>query len=80
MPYIHVRVTEEGVTRQQKAAIIAGATQLMVDILGKQAATTHVVIEEVPLDNWGVGGLPVADYRRSLSLGRGREEPKAAEG
>lgn len=63
MPYIHVRVTDEGVTREQKAAIIAGATQLMVDVLGKQPATTHVVIEEVPLDNWGVGGLPVEEYR-----------------
>lgn len=63
MPYIHVRVTDEGVTREQKAAIIAGATQLMADVLGKQPATTHVVIEEVPLDNWGVGGLPVEEYR-----------------
>lgn len=63
MPYIHVRVTDEGVTTEQKAAIIAGATRLMTDILGKQPATTHVVIEEVPLANWGVGGLPVERYR-----------------
>jgi 4-oxalocrotonate tautomerase len=71
MPYIHVRVTDEGVTREQKAAIIAGATQLMVDILGKQPATTHVVIEEVPLDNWGVGGLPVEEYRARKRAGVG---------
>lgn len=71
MPYIHVRVTDEGVTREQKAAIIAGATQLMVDVLGKQPATTHVVIEEVPLDNWGVGGLPVEQYRARRPAGAG---------
>lgn len=69
MPYIHVRVTDEGVTADQKAAIIAGATQLMVDVLGKQPATTHVVIEEVPLDNWGVGGLPVEECRARRKAG-----------
>lgn len=69
MPYIHVRVTDEVVTADQKAAIIAGATQLMVDVLGKQPATTHVVIEEVPLDNWGVGGLPVEEYRARRKAG-----------
>lgn len=52
MPYIHIRITDEGVNDSQKAQLIAGATQLMVDILSKQPATTHVVIEEVPLANW----------------------------
>ncbi len=65
MPYIHVRITDEGVSDDQKAAIIRGATDLMVDILGKEPATTHVVIEEVPLSNWGVGGLPVEQYRQA---------------
>ncbi len=63
MPYIHVRVTDEGVTDEQKAAIVAGATQLMVDVLGKNPETTVVVIEEVPLANWGIGGLPVEEFR-----------------
>lgn len=65
MPYIHIRITDEGVNDSQKAQLIAGATQLMVDILSKQPATTHVVIEEVPLANWGVGGLPVERYREA---------------
>lgn len=65
MPYIHVRITDEGVSHEQKAAIIRGATDLMVDVLGKEPATTHVVIEEVPLANWGVGGLPVERYREA---------------
>ncbi len=65
MPYVHVRITDEGVSNEQKAAIIAGATVLMVDVLGKEPATTHVVIEEVALANWGVGGLPVERYREA---------------
>lgn len=64
MPYIHVRITDEGVTDEQRAAIIAGATGLMVEVLGKDPETTHVVIEEVPLANWGVGGLQVEHYRK----------------
>ena len=63
MPYINVQITREGVTPDQKAAIIRGATDLMVDVLGKEPATTFVVIEEVELENWGVGGLPVERYR-----------------
>lgn len=71
MPYIHIRITDEGVSDRQKAEIIAGSTQLMVDVLGKEPATTHVVIEEVPLANWGVGGLPVERYREARRAAAG---------
>ena len=63
MPYVNIKVTREGVTAEQKAALIKGATNLLVDVLGKSPATTVVVIDEVDMDNWGVAGLPVADYR-----------------
>lgn len=56
MPYINIKVTDEQVTRTQKQQLIAGATQLVVDILGKEPETTHVVIDEVNVDNWGVKG------------------------
>ena len=32
-------------------------------VLGKNPATTVVTIDEVEFDNWGIGGLPVLDYR-----------------
>lgn len=66
MPYVNIKVTREDVTAEEKARLIAGVTALLTDVLGKNPATTHVVIDEVDLDNWGVGGLPVAEYRRSL--------------
>jgi len=56
MPYINIKVTDEQVTKEQKQKLIAGATQLVVDILNKNPETTHVVIDEVPVDNWGVNG------------------------
>ena len=64
MPYINVKITNEGVTNEQKQAIIKGCTQLMVDILNKNPATTFVVIDEVNTDNWGIGFDQVAELRR----------------
>lgn len=64
MPYVNIKVTREGVTRQQKSALIAGVTQLLADVLDKNPATTFVVIDEVELEDWGIGGLPVDEFRR----------------
>ena len=64
MPYINVQVTDEGVTREQKRQLIEEATELMVRILGKDPATTFVVIEEVATDNWGVAGVSVTERRK----------------
>jgi 4-oxalocrotonate tautomerase len=67
MPYVNIKVTREGVTDEQKAALIKGATQLLVDVLGKNPATTVVVIDEVEMDNWGIGGKTVTMLRREKS-------------
>ena len=56
MPYINIRVTDEQVTKEQKRELIEGVTQLVVDILNKNPKTTHVVIDEVPIENWGING------------------------
>ncbi len=64
MPYINVQITDEGVTNEQKQAIIKGCTQLMVDVLNKNPATTFVVIDEVNTDNWGIGFDQVTELRR----------------
>lgn len=63
MPYINVRILE-GATTQQKADVIAGITDVMVKVLGKNPETTHIVIDEVPLENWGVRGKSVAEQRK----------------
>ncbi len=67
MPYVLIQVTREGVTTAQKSQLIARTTQLLVDILGKNPATTHVVIQEIETDNWGVAGKPVTELRRTLT-------------
>ncbi len=63
MPYVNIRITREGATPAQKAELIAGVTELLQRVLAKNPATTVVNIDEVDFENWGIGGLPVLDYR-----------------
>lgn len=69
MPFIHIQVTREGVTAAQKAALIQGATDLLVRVLDKDPATTFVVIDEVDTDNWGVAGETVTVRRQRARAG-----------
>ncbi len=67
MPYVNIKITDEHVTAEQKARLISGATQLLVDVLDKNPATTVVVIDEVNTDNWGIGGEVVTKLRQQKS-------------
>nr|HAQ94655.1 4-oxalocrotonate tautomerase [Afipia sp.] len=74
MPIVTIQVTREGsgpgrtsVTAEEKARLIAGASQLLLDVLHKPLESTFVVIEEVDTDNWGWGGLPALEYRKQRS-------------
>ncbi|WP_299343597.1 4-oxalocrotonate tautomerase family protein [uncultured Maritalea sp.] len=67
MPYVNIKVTNEGVTREQKGELIKGVSDLLLKVLNKDPATTFVVIDEVELEDWGIGGLPVPEYRAQLT-------------
>lgn len=70
MPYVNIKVTKEGgpggtgPSAEEKAELIAGVSDLLKQVLGKDPTTTFVVIDEVALEDWGIGGLPVLDYRQ----------------
>lgn len=64
MPYVNIKITNENVTPEKKAALIAGATKLLQEVMGKNPATTVVVIDEVNTDNWGIGGETVTVRRQ----------------
>ena len=64
MPYINIKITKEAVSSDQKAELIAGVTDLLQRVLGKNPATTVVVIDEVETDNWGIGGEQVTLRRK----------------
>ena len=75
MPIVTIQVTREGskpgndsVTPDEKARLIAGASQLLLDVLNKPLEATFVVIQEVETENWGWGGLPVEAFRKQRAL------------
>ncbi len=66
MPFVNIKVTggSEAPTKEQKAELIKGTTELLVRVLNKNPATTFVIIDEVDQDNWGVGGLSITERRK----------------
>jgi 4-oxalocrotonate tautomerase len=64
MPYVNVRVTKTGVTREQKAQIIKGITDVLEKVLGKDPKRTFVLIDEVDTDNWGIGGESISALKQ----------------
>jgi 4-oxalocrotonate tautomerase len=64
MPFISIKLIPDGITAEKKAEVIRRVTQVMADVLGKNPETTHVCIEEVSADSWGIGGLPVSERRK----------------
>lgn len=65
MPFVNIRITKEGnVTKEQKLALIEGATNLLHDVLGKNKSSTVVIIDEVDTDNYGLGGDSITNIRK----------------
>lgn len=70
MPVVTIQVTREGttpdahsVTAEEKARLISGVSQLLLDVLNKPLDATFVIIDEVETENWGWGGMPVEQFR-----------------
>jgi 4-oxalocrotonate tautomerase len=64
MPFVNVKITKDGVTAEQKAQIVAEITDTLQRVLGKRPDQTHIVIDEVELDNWGFSGMLTSEYRK----------------
>ncbi len=64
MPYVNIKITDEGVTSEQKKELIKGVTDLLQTVLGKNPKTTVVVIDEIDTGNWGIEGESVTERRK----------------
>lgn len=64
MPFVNIKITKDGATAEQKEVLIKGVTDLLVEVLDKDPATTVVVIDEVDTDNWGIGGETITNRRK----------------
>ena len=68
MPYVNIKVTggNEAPSAEQKAELIRGVTELLSRVLNKNPETTVVVIDEINMDNWGIGGKSVTVRRAEV--------------
>jgi len=71
MPIVNILITREGsgpgrsaATAEEKARLIKGVSDLLLEVLGKPLDSTFVTIHEVELENWGYGGLPTLEFRK----------------
>lgn len=67
MPIVNIKVTDQGMSMEQKKALIEGATELLVQVLNKPRETVDVIIDEVNTNNWGVGGKMMSEILQSKS-------------
>ena len=78
MPYVNVRISADGNTVEQKLRVIERITQVLVEELGKDPASTFVVIDEVSTDNWGHHGTSVTKLRAARAAAQKPPAKKAA--
>ena len=64
MPYVNVKITKTGVSAEQKRQIVREITDTLVRVLNKKPELTHIVIDEVEVENWGYAGMLTTEYRR----------------
>lgn len=65
MPYINIRVTKENgePTAEQKAQLIEGVTELVSRVLSRNKSSTVVIIDEIDMQNYGLGGESIKSIR-----------------
>lgn len=59
MPFITISVTGPALSDAVKSALFRETTELMRDVMKKNAALTAVRIDAQPSGHWAIGGAPV---------------------
>ena len=76
MPLVTIKIIKEASTPEYKAKLIARISEAVADTIvemgfDKEKVLAHLwcIVEEVPFENWGVGGTPVTPERLKEALG-----------
>lgn len=78
MPFVDIRLAG-GATREQKAGLVADITQSLVQRLGKPAAAVQINITELSTENYGAGGILIADRPLTPASPPSREDANVAD-
>jgi 4-oxalocrotonate tautomerase len=74
MPFVSIRISGTA-TKDQKSGIVADVTRSLVERLGKNPAAVQIVIEEVSTENYGAGGILIADRDAPVAKGDAHADP-----
>ncbi len=66
MPIVHVYMWK-GLSEEAKEKIIEGITKVFAD-LGIRKEAVEIVIQEIPKENWGIGGERVSEKFKETEL------------
>ncbi|MEM2943885.1 MAG: 4-oxalocrotonate tautomerase family protein [Methanomassiliicoccales archaeon] len=66
MPIVHVHVWK-GFSDEAKKSVIAGITEVFSK-LGVPAQAVEVVIHEIPMESWGVGGERASEKFKGVRI------------
>lgn len=74
MPFVNIRITKEKgePTKEQKAKLIEGVTNLLSEVLGKNKSSTVVIIDEISTENYGLGGKTITQVRKEQAKAQGK--------
>ena len=66
MPIVHVYMWR-GLSEEAKEKIIEGITKVFAD-LGIRKEAVEIVIQEIPKENWGIGGESASEKFKETKL------------
>lgn len=74
MPFVNIRITKEKgePTKEQKAKLIEGVTNLLSEVLGKNKSSIVVIIDEISTENYGLGGKTITQVRKEQAKAQGK--------
>ncbi len=70
MPVVQVHI-KEGRSMTQRRELVRRITQDLVEVCGAAEERVHVIINEVPTDQWGRGGTLLSDISAAAAADKG---------
>ena len=65
MPIVEIYVWK-GVDQAKKKRLMQEISKDVSEVLGAPLETVEVLINEVPMENWGKGGRPASEWGKKL--------------
>jgi 4-oxalocrotonate tautomerase len=70
MPIVNIKIAKDAIlSDEQRELLIKGATDLIHYVLRKDPNVTFVLIEESPVNNWGLAGKGARQFREDAGRG-----------